>query len=264
MRLLRALATSLTLLVAGFAPPIAGAADVPTTQTLAVGPFDSIKVTGHGDVVLVQGDSESVTVEGSPKSPATIRVRSSGGRLTVGIREQRSSWGSLGRAPTVTIRFRTLASLTLSGSVKVTAAAIAGPELRVQATGAPNVRIDELSLERLTFAGSGAVKADLAGKVTEQDVRISGAGTLRAERLVSQSASVKVSGAGRVVVHADKVLAAEITGAGAIDYYGNPQVTERVSGAGRITRRSSEAAPARQRAEAVVSAPMAPVAASRA
>jgi hypothetical protein len=218
-----------------------------TSEPIAVGPFHGIKVAGHGDVVLVQGNEESVTVEGSPKSPAKVHVRSSQGRLTVTVREQRSSWGASSRAPTITIRFRTLESLALAGTIKVSAASIEAPALRIEAVGAPSVRIDDLKLDRLTFIGSGAVKADLSGRATEQDVRISGAGTLRAERLASQTAIVKVGGAGRVVVNAEKALDAHISGAGAIDYYGDPEVKQRVSGAGRITHRT-EAAPARQRA----------------
>lgn len=224
---------------AAFAP--ARAATV-VGAPLDVGPFSQVDVSGHAEIVLVQGERETVTVEGSPRSPARVRVRSSDGKLRITVEEERGIvFGHGGRTPTVTIAFRQLDALSVSGAVKVLAASIDAPKLAITATGAASLRIDRLATEELRFEGSGAVKAEIEGTATMQRVSISGAGTYRAAQLASTDVTAMVSGAGRVIVSAQKSLDATISGAGAIDYYGDPAVTQRVGGVGKITRRGSEA-----------------------
>jgi hypothetical protein len=221
------------------------AADTLVAEAPPVGPFDRVRVSGDAEVVLVQGDREAVTVEASPKSRAKVRVRSQDGRLSIDAGE-RGSWSSMfsggsARRPTVTVYFRNLSALDVSGTIKVTAARLDSPAVRITASGAATIHVEALNTDDLRFAGSGAVKGELAGTAAEQRVTISGAGDYRASRLVADDATVRVSGAGKVVVNARKTLDATISGAGVIEYYGDPEVRQRVSGAGRIVRRSADA-----------------------
>src|SRR6185437_13069443 len=82
----------------------------------------------------------------------------------------------------------------------------------------------------------------LAGRVDDEKVSISGAGSYRAERLFANDATVTVSGVGNVVLRAERTLRANISGAGVIEYAGDPVVTEHVSGIGRVKRREPERA----------------------
>jgi hypothetical protein len=236
----------------GLAPPAATArSDTVTADAPPVGSFDRVEFSGHAELVLIQGDREAVQIEASPKAQSRIRVRSRDGRLRIDAIENASWWSWFGsdHRPTITVYFRTLEALEISGTVKVTASAINAPKLRVSASGATSMRIDSLQVDSLRFAGSGAVKGEFAGSATVQEISISGAGTYRAPKLNSETAVVVVSGAGKVVVNAQKKLDASISGAGAIEYFGDPALKQRVSGAGKITRRSSsgEAAPVRSR-----------------
>ena len=89
------------------------------------------------------------------------------------------------------------------------------------------------------MAASGAVKAEVAGRATEQRIAISGAGDYRAAGLASENARVAVSGAGKVLVNAAKTLKIAISGAGSVEYLGDPKVTQDISGVGRVRRRES-------------------------
>jgi hypothetical protein len=201
-----------------------------------------------------------VTVEASPKAGARVRVRSSNGRLTIDTHEGDRGINLLGgsRPPTVTVYFRQLEELELSGAVKVRGDALRADRLRVDASGAATVEIDQLQVSSLVFDASGAIKAELAGTATDQETSISGAAVYRAGRLKSQSTSISVSGAGKAIVNAERKLDAKITGAGAVEYFGDPAVTQRVSGAGKITRRTSASVePARMRASAQALCPFA-------
>jgi hypothetical protein len=226
--------------------PMPDAAATLSAEPIAVGPFHRLDVSGHAEVVLVQGDRETVTVEASPRSPTRVRVQSSGGRVRISAEDERGwSFGfHAARPPTITVHFRTLDTLGVAGAVKLQAAAIDTPSLAVTATGGTSFRIDQLKTSELRFTGSGAVKGEIEGTATDQQISISGAGTFRGPKLVSDNVRATVSGAGRVIVNAQKTLAATISGAGAIDYYGDPALKQRITGAGKITRRGFDAAPA--------------------
>lgn len=234
--------------------PASGAnpGDTVVAEAPPVGPFDRVEISGHANVVLVQGDREAVTVEASPKVGARVRVRSHEGRLRIDTRDDEEPglllFGGGGRPPTVTVYFRQLKLLRIGGAVKVTADALRAERLRIEAAGATTFEVGALEVDALRFEGSGASKGELAGTAAEQHVSISGAGVYRAAKLKSQSATIRVSGAGRAIVHAERKLDATASGAGAVEYSGDPAVTQQVSGAGKITRRTSaDIAPARLR-----------------
>jgi hypothetical protein len=216
-------------------------------QELAVGPFSHIEISGHADVVLVQGSAESVVVGGTSRNPVRVRVRSADGRLRIGVEDERSWLSGVrsARPPTITIRFRTLEALHLTGGVKVTSASIDTPALRIKSAGAALLKVDRIATALLRFDASGAAKAELEGTATDLNVSISGAGVFRAPKLVATTATAEVSGAGRVIVNAQKALSVSISGAGAVDYYGDPELKQRVTGAGKINRRSAGATTAR-------------------
>jgi hypothetical protein len=231
--------------------PASGASgDTLTAEAPPVGPFSRVEVSGHAHVVLVQGEKEAVTVEASPKAGARVRVRSSNGRLVIDTHDGERGINLFGggRAPTVTIYFRQLEEIELSGAVKVRAEALRADVLRIDASGAATVEIEQLQVRALVFEASGAIKAELAGTATEQETSISGAAVYRADKLKSQSASISVSGAGKAIVNAERKLDAKITGAGVVEYIGDPAVTQRVSGAGKITRRAASDDTATKRA----------------
>jgi hypothetical protein len=213
-----------------------------TAQSIDVGSFRRLEVEGRADVVLVQGDAEAVEVDAGPHSAGRLRVRARGGTVSLSATDAGSWWGGWfggrGRTPRIVVRFRSLESVALAGAVQVAADAMRVDDLRIRASGATSLRLDGIEARSLRFAGSGAVKGRLAGRVDSQEVSISGAGDYRARDLVSARADVKVSGAGRVVVHAERELDATISGAGSIEYAGDPEVRQSVHGAGRIRRLS--------------------------
>ena len=213
-----------------------------TEQDLAA--FQRIDLAGNAEVTLRQGSAERLSVE-TPARGVIVTADVRNGTVYVVVRDNRRWWNSLfggNRRPTrLTLAFRSLDAVSLSGAVSLTASALDAPELRLTASGGTSVRIAGLRTRLLYVSGNGALKSELAGTATEQRVSISGAGEYDAERLSSESANVSVSGVGRVLVNVSRTLDAEISGAGTIEYLGDPVVRERVSGVGRIRRRSAGA-----------------------
>jgi hypothetical protein len=208
-----------------------------------VEPFRRISVSGAAEVVLRKGPTEHVSVE-TPARGMRIVAEVQGNTLDIVARDRRRWWSSLfgrggNRIARITVTYRTLDALVMSGAVKVAASGLETPELRLVANGGSAVHIDGLKTGLLRVDGAGALKADLAGEATEQRISISGAGEYNAESLASSRASVDVSGVGRVIVRVERSLDASISGAGSIEYYGNPEVKEHVSGVGRVRRREA-------------------------
>ncbi len=213
----------------------------PAGETHALPPFRQIVVDGAAEVTLVQASSESIAIEAPGQSIVHAEVRD--GVLAIRATDERHWWsyllGAARRTPSITVSFRDLDSLRAAGTVKLAADGLRADALTLRFSGAATVDLTGLEARTLSIEGSGAVKADIAGRVGAQTVTISGAGDYRAGDLVSERASISVSGAGRVLVNAQKTLDVELSGAGKVDYKGNPKITQRVSGAGRVRRYES-------------------------
>jgi hypothetical protein len=215
-------------------------------QVHALAPFRELEIGGVADVVLVQDDTEAIEVEATGRSSVEANV--SDGRLEIRARDRRRWWGRIvgrqpAQPPAITVHFRNLDVLALTGTVKVGVPQLKTDALRIAASGGSTLRMDDLTARTLRVEGSGALKAELSGRVDDEYVSISGAGAYRAERLRAINATVSVSGVGNVIVHAERKLHASISGAGLIEYSGDPEVTEEISGIGRVKRRESSARP---------------------
>jgi hypothetical protein len=213
------------------------------TEVRALPPFTKMAVDGLAEVTLVQGTTESISLEAPAKQMRAVVADVRNGTLHLASGESREWWGFLfggaQRGIRATVTFRDLGEVKVSGAVKLRADGWKTDNLALGVSGAASLRIAGLETKSLAVAGSGAVKAEIAGRATEQRIAISGAGDYRAANLASENARVSVSGAGKVVVNAAKSLKVSISGAGSVDYLGDPQVTKEVSGAGRVRRRES-------------------------
>jgi hypothetical protein len=232
---------------AAAAPSSDGADSEVVTEEHALPPFRQIVIGGYADVTLVQGNSESLTVEGARNQLRRFEVRVRDGTLTIHPNHSRHGWFSFfgleARTARVTIAFRTLDRISADGAVKIRAESMRVDRLAVSASGATSLRIAELDAKALAVDGSGAIKMEVAGRTVAQTIEISGAGDYRAEDLASDTAKVAVSGAGRVVLRVAKTLDVDLSGAANVDYIGDPKVTRRVSGMGRIKQRDAMSEP---------------------
>ncbi len=213
------------------------------SETRPLPAFSQLVVDGLAEVTLVQGTAEAVTVEAPAKQLPKVRAEVRDGTLTLTNEDSRGWWSGLfgggSRPVKFTVAFRKLDSVRAAGAVKLKAESIKADALAIAVSGAASLSIVELDAKDLTLAGSGAMKAEVAGRVRDQKVSISGAGDYRAANLVSETAQISVSGAGKAVVNAAKTLDVRISGAGSVDYLGSPEVHEEISGAGRVRRRES-------------------------
>jgi hypothetical protein len=207
-------------------------------------PFRRIAVEGSAEVTLVPAAAETATVSVPARSAGTVTLEVRDDTLTVQTSDPRRWWhfpgGRSAKQVRITIGFRQLDGVELAGNVRLHAAAVRTPSLRVVAHGAATLDIDRLDTDLLQLTGAGAVKADLAGRAAEQQIELAGAGVFRGSELAGERVRVVVSGAGKASVRAAQTLDVAISGAGLVDYAGEPKVTQRISGAGKIRRKSAD------------------------
>jgi hypothetical protein len=210
-------------------------------ETRPAAGFNRIEIDGQAEVVLRQGTVEGLAIDASAEALRHIETSVHGRTLTIEIVEQRRWWdwmfaGSATRTPRITIDLIQLERLEAAGSVKFNAASLRSDDLRLDFAGACTLRIADLQANRLKLESAGAVKAEIAGKVGAQFVELSGASSYLAGDLISDSASLQVSGAGKALINALKTLKVEISGAGVVKYVGDPKVEQDITGVGKVSR----------------------------
>ncbi len=203
------------------------------TESWEVGNFDSISLSGSGEVILTQREGEFLTVETDDNIMEYIEVDVNNGTLELGFK---SGFRSI--SPTRLV-FRVgvdqLNELDVSGSGEIDSDRIESGRLVLSVSGSGGVVIDELMADKVTadISGSGDVK--LAGEATVQEVSVSGSGNYKGGDLCSATVKADVSGSGEIIVCATETLDADASGSGSISYYGRPVLNSSTSGSGDIT-----------------------------
>jgi Putative auto-transporter adhesin, head GIN domain len=193
------------------------------------GAFDTLVLTGTATVRLVQGAQDSIFVEGDDEAQGAVRLDLDSGVLKVHPSGAWKFWRSKQLAIVVTAH--DLRRLEISGAADVVAAdALRLRQLQVKISGAGSVRFDKLTADKLDFHVSGSGTGQFAGAVDDLNVRISGRCAYLGENLASRSATLIVSGAGDVRIWATKELTASVSGIANVDFWGAAAVKRTSSG----------------------------------
>jgi len=189
---------------------VRGSGDM-VTESRSVSNFDSISLSGSGDVIINQDGEESLTIETDDNVMQYITSEVRGGTLHLGFEELTSA------SPTrlvFTVGVDDLTGLSISGS--------------------GNIKADGIQTDRLDVGVSGSGDLELEGEATRQEIDISGSGKYRGGNLRSETADISVSGSGDVTVWATNSLDVSVSGSGSVGYYGSPAVNSSTSGSGNV------------------------------
>lgn len=210
-----------------------------TKQERDVGNFKSIKISGSGDVVLVQGSENKLVVETDENVLDHIETRVKNGTL---ILKQKDRFFKRGEDVTYYVTARKLEDLSISGSGSIVGDKVKSDKIEFSISGSGEITIKDLTTDRLDLSISGSGDIDLAGKATVQKIRISGSGNYLAKGLVGEYVDVNISGSGKAEVHALKDLTITSSGSSDIVYYGTPRITSSANGRRKV-RQGSDSAP---------------------
>ena len=222
---------ALLALATGSSAKVIGSGNV-TTETRSVGGFHGVDLRNTGNVIVTQGDTEGLTIEGEDNILPLIETTVADGTLRIGFKDREEI--HLTRRLVFRLSVKTLDSVLITGSGDITAQALKAERFAVKVLGSGNIGVDHLESGVVTVAidGSGSVK--LAGKAASQTVSVNGSGDYDAAGLKTGAATLNVAGSGDCEVSASETLDVSISGSGDVSYYGKPALTKHVSGSGSI------------------------------
>jgi len=250
---------------------IDGSGDV-ITENRDVAGFDSVDMQGIGNLTIVQGSEESLTISADENLLPYITTGVVNGTLQIGMKP------NISLNPSRTIEYKlvmkSVAGVQLSGFGNIESEGLKGEDLEVklsgsgdinigtiesdallvrisgfgdfdtqsikaktptiEITGSGDIHVDELDAEDLAVKISGFGNAKISGKVLTQDIQILGSGDFEADDLEANSASVKITGFGNANMWVKDELGITITGSGDVAYYGSPRVTQTMTGFGKV------------------------------
>jgi hypothetical protein len=203
-----------------------------TTQDFQVSDFDRLSFSGIGNIIITQGDTESLKVEAESNVIERLEISSGGKKLKIGFKNN-----FFNIIPTKPVNFylsvKDLREISMSGVGSIKCDNLATDDLSIDSSGAGSVDMN-LTTTVLEVALSGAGKVNLAGQTQSQSIDISGAGSYSAKEFTSKDCEVSISGLGRAIVNATDTLDVNMSGLGTVEYTGKPAVSQDISGGGSV------------------------------
>ncbi len=208
------------------------------TEQRAASGFTAVDLRGSGNLVITQGSTPSLVVEGKKNVLDRVKTTVSGGTLTLDYDGPWYAGWPFGAGNQVTYRL-TVTDLTKieahgSGDVEAQGPLVAD-QLEVSGSGSSDITL-ELNVQTLIVRVSGSGDVTLSGTADVFDFTCDGSSDLRSREMKSRVATIKCSGSADVEVSVSQQLNVDISGSGDVQYAGNPEVKSSISGSGDIQR----------------------------
>ena len=209
-------------------------AEAQKKETRKVDSFDYVSLGVSSDLVITQGKSNSLVLEGDAEDLEEIETYVKDGKLK--IRNESNSWFGNDRDKVkIYVTLVNFKGASVSGSGKITNSNnLKGEDINLSVSGSGKI---EIYVESKTLDAhiSGSGRINLEGKTNEMDVHISGSGSINSIELGANRLEAHISGSGSAKVKVKDEIDAHISGSGSIRYEGNPaKIREKVSGSGSV------------------------------
>lgn len=196
---------------------------------------------GLGDMTILQGEREGLEIEASQAVREHIITEVHGDTLEIRYLQSWLDWlqprfWNIGTPLRYTLYLQTLDMLDAAGLGNTTIPALQADRFELIHSGTGNVTVRSLNANELVAHQAGLGDIEIDGRVSRQDVRLTGTGSYHAGNLESQTATIELSGVGSARVWARETLDARLSGTGSIEYYGSPRTAQQVSGLGSVRR----------------------------
>jgi hypothetical protein len=183
-------------------------------------------------IKLIKDTAESVSIEYDENLMHHIKTESVNDKLIIRTKKRLYSKRDIH----INIYYKELDHIDASSFARIIfATPYEGKDLKVSLSGACGLE-GEIFAERLSMDVSGAADINIKGKVRKVKGEFSGAGTLNAFDLLSDTCMLDIAGAADAKVSVAQYLKVEVAGAGEVIYKGDPTIDQNVAGAGDIKR----------------------------
>ncbi|MCL2413017.1 MAG: DUF2807 domain-containing protein [Bacteroidales bacterium] len=197
--------------------------------------FDRVSVRQSFNIILVPSDRCEVVFPENLQLPEDLEIKDvisvDEGILTIAIPASIRSWTHRGELPPIRIYYKSLTSLTLSGS----SSAISEQTVRINAgtfqvnlSGSSRAVLD-VTADRMTSRLSGSSNLTLTGRISEHNFSASGSSTINAEALEVNESRISLSGASNARINTQSATGS-VSGASILNL--NPEAQHSVSRSG--------------------------------
>jgi hypothetical protein len=221
-------------------------------QIFEVSGFDQIQLDTVGTVQIVQGDSDSLTIETDDNILPYLNVKVPGDTLILVGKNNTNLEPSLSITYYLTVK--DIQAITTNTSGDITADSIAADKFDIFVNGSGDVQLDRADVQQLSISsdGSGQVTVDelaaetvsaqilasgniqLSGKADSLDLKSSGSGDALLDDLQTSNVHADFQASGHASLWVLSTLDVAIGGSGNISYYGTPDITQNLTGTGQL------------------------------
>lgn len=190
-----------------------------------------LALLGPDTVRIATGDKLAISVDGSPEVAERMRFTLKDGKLGI---MRKSDSGTDAGVVIVNVTMPAPRRLTMAGSGKIVAPALAGDEARVSIAGSGTIETENVATDSLKvdIAGSGRYRA--AGNAKSLKLSVAGSGAARLDTLHVEEAKVDIAGSGNGAFASDGTVKANIVGSGEVRVIGRATCKVSAVGSGRL------------------------------
>ena len=184
------------------------------TRNLNIDNFTSVGVALNAKVILTQGNSQKVSIQGQQNIIDLIKKEVKGDAWNIGFPSgtNAKNYDKL----IINITMPTFKNLAIAGSSEIET----------------NGNFNKLGDVGLEIAGSGDISVGGSGQ--DVNIKIAGSGRVDVAELSSSDCSVEIAGSGDCKVNVSGRLDVSIAGSGSVAYKGSPRLSTSIAGSGRV------------------------------
>ncbi|MEE4153288.1 MAG: head GIN domain-containing protein [Erythrobacter sp.] len=190
----------------------------------------SIALAGPDTVILTEGETLDITVEGDQAAIEKVRFKLEDDELKIGRENGKADSDA---KATIRVTMPPPGEIAVAGSGSITAPAMAR-QAELDIAGSGSIEVASLDAERLEVNIGGSGTATAAGKASRLEVSVAGSGDVRLAGLSAERVEVSIAGSGDVELASDGTVEASIAGSGDVTVTGNAKCTLSSVGSGKL------------------------------
>lgn len=199
--------------------------------------FNTVSISGVGNLYISQGDTAKFTVEADPKLMPLINVYVQDQILYLNLNNaSENSEATINYYLTVKDLQKVLSYVSSSIVIKDE---FKTNTFELDMLGGFGDATLNLSVNQFFAKIQGAGKITATGSAVDQNLTIQGVGEFHGKGLTGDTAEVNISGSGLAQLNVQKSIDVTLSGDAVVQYCGSPTLTKNISGNGRINPMSS-------------------------
>ncbi|HEX2605855.1 MAG TPA: head GIN domain-containing protein [Flavisolibacter sp.] len=212
----------------------------PNAEARTISSFHALQVSNSFDVIISQGNEESIAVSASNKEDlAYIKTEVDNGVLKIWFDQKNKMWPK-NRKLKAYVSVKSLDAIRAGGASDINIeGGLTAANLKIDFSGASDLEGQINVSGNLDIELSGASDITINGSANTVKIDLSGASDVKAYDFKTSICSVEASGASSVHISVDKELSARLSGASSVSYKGDGLIRDiKTSGASSISRKS--------------------------